>query len=116
MDTHLDPYWSPGRQLLCQNILRDLVGSERVTDATERRRERVAGSREHIPTLPLNSYPHNLVMTSQRQPHRSVTGLPQPRRPLDVAEQKRHRPLRRNNLNDHRHIVAHHPITLPRTR
>jgi hypothetical protein len=39
----------------------------------------------------------DLVVACQRHPHRSRVRVPQPRRALDISEQKRHRPRRQPN-------------------
>ncbi len=70
----------------------------------ERGGERVAGRVEDVPAVPLNSVAHQLVVELQARRHRRGIGGPQPRRPLDIGEQERHRPAW--SLSRHAGIVA----------
>jgi hypothetical protein len=55
-------------------------------------------------------------MIAKSSLHRDRLQLPRSRRVLGISEQKRHRPRRTLRLiKGHSPIVAHHPITTPRT-
>ena len=87
-------------------------GVDRRRGPGERHRQPVPPSRKHIPVVGVHRGPHHLVMSRQRQPHPGRVRLPQPRRTLDIGEQKRHRP-RRPLPHE---LPPAHPPTIPHPR
>ena len=88
---HADPH--PDHDLLrprfrSQRLLGVRCGIQGIAGPAERHSEPVTACGEHISTVRLDRGPQQHVMTLQRRLHRLGDRLPQPRRALDVREEK----------------------------
>ena len=87
-----DPYPEGDGGGVGEQLLLDLHGSlSSVWRRRERGAETVAAGGEHVAAVPLDRPPHDAVMHLESHRHLRWHVFPQPRRILDVAEQKRHR-------------------------
>ena len=96
VDAHTDPQEDPARPAFgLQRSLPVHRGADRIGGATERRRECIAGGREHVPAVRLDRLTEQLVVHTEGGAHRVRLFLPQPRRTLEIGEQEGHGPRRR---------------------
>ena len=98
----------PHRQL--QRPLRSDRGVDGRLRRRERRRHTIAIVAEQKTVVRLDRGAQHLVMRLKGRPHRIRVGLPPTGRPLNIGDQKRHNP-RRRNPSGHSHRISHraHP-------
>ena len=107
VQAHPHPYRSRlGPGLCSQGLLGNKSSSGRCRGRAERSSHPVAHGREHPAAVIRHRRCDELIVQSQRCTHVVRCRLPQARRPLNIGEQKRHRP-RRNPHNDNRPTPAH---------